>query len=864
MNCKNDCARLPLFPRPIFNRPGLPRIEYRIGSYAEVRAHLLAQLDRQPVLSAWTHREVDDPGIALLESDAVVADILTFYQSLYANEVYLRTAQWHQSVSDLVRLTGYRLAPGLAGEATFALTIKGNVPVTVPKGFGLKAQLEAIEKPVEFETRAALDAHPALNAFSLYRPQVTPALGAATQVLRLASSDVALAARDRLLLGQPSPATGAPAQLIEPEIVTVAETWEAFGQRYVRLEHGLQRRSSAPGLRAYKLGETLRHFGHNAPNTINTVSSQGVPSTTATSFGRLLNAHTTANVEPDLSPQQLPLDREFAGVSPGDTVLIQGRFARSLVSGGLRFTLPRKVVEVEPGSFSWGMLTGASTLLTLDRDLAITVAGHAYPFSDVRTLTVLQVTAPPFDVCAQDINDSAVSGVSLRFFGPAVHATALTGRRLLLVHADGTVGDVTVTSVAPGAPDGDSFHTVVLNSPVNYADHEYDAPSVTVYGNVADASQGKTLAEVAIGSGDERQSFQTFRVPKTPLTYLFDATRTPVQVPELTIYVQGTEWTRVETLFAAAPTDQVYIVREDASGTSSVQFGDGKTGARLPSGRNNVVALYRIGLAAHGPQKLDTRALATGKLTQLDKVFLPRDVTTGADPEDAAKARLVAPAKLQALGRLVSIADYEAEARMLPNVLKARARWAAPDGSASLVLTVLTQSESEVDLGQIRAAFAAFSRCRGPARHPVLTVNGHRQYVFINATVAYDPAHRIDVLTCAAKQALGVLGEEGNGIDGQDGLFGVRRREFHASVHTSEIVAALQNLPGVLWVQLHAAHILAVDTPPPVDPALIPLPGTNSIPTALLACPMHALMALHTRHLLLTFVSAQLAAGCQP
>ena len=48
---------------------------------------------RRRELAHWTHREPDDPGIALLEVGAVLGDILTFYQELYANEAYLRTAQ---------------------------------------------------------------------------------------------------------------------------------------------------------------------------------------------------------------------------------------------------------------------------------------------------------------------------------------------------------------------------------------------------------------------------------------------------------------------------------------------------------------------------------------------------------------------------------------------------------------------------------------------------------------------------------------------------------------------------------------------------------------------------------------------------
>lgn len=274
------------------------------------------------------------------------------------------------------------------------------------------------------------------------------------------------------------------------------------------------------------------------------------------------------------------------------------------------------------------------------------------------------------------------------------------------------------------------------------------------------------------------------------------------------MYVDGIRWTRVDTLFNAGPQCQVYIVREDAEGKSIVQFGDGKTGARLSSGRDNVTASYRIGLSAYGTLKAGSKPQATGKLTDLDKVFLPVDVTTGADPELAANARLAAPAKLQSLGRLVSIADWEAETCMLPNVLKASARWDAPEGMPLIALTVLTQSDSEVDIAQIRNALTAYGRCRGPARHPVLAINGYEQFVHVDALIGYEPSRLVEDITKAVKLSLGVSGEEANNIDGKDGLFGLNRRDFHQSIHTSEIIAAIQNVPGVVWVQLRAARNL--------------------------------------------------------
>src|SRR4051812_32141425 len=127
-DCNNYCAAVPDFPRLITNRWGLGHIQYRIGSYGDMMAAMLDGLNKDPVLSGWTHRAPDDPGIALLESAAVLGDILTFYQELYANEAYLRTARWRESVSDLVRLLGYRLSPGLGGRATFAFLLRGSQP----------------------------------------------------------------------------------------------------------------------------------------------------------------------------------------------------------------------------------------------------------------------------------------------------------------------------------------------------------------------------------------------------------------------------------------------------------------------------------------------------------------------------------------------------------------------------------------------------------------------------------------------------------------------------------------------------------------------------------------------------------------
>ena len=101
---------------------------------------------------------VDDPPahISVVEGAAILGDILTFYQEHYANEAYLRTAAWRDSVAELVRLTGYRLAPGIGGRATLAFEVRGTKPVTIREGLPVKADLEDVPAPADFQTDAEL------------------------------------------------------------------------------------------------------------------------------------------------------------------------------------------------------------------------------------------------------------------------------------------------------------------------------------------------------------------------------------------------------------------------------------------------------------------------------------------------------------------------------------------------------------------------------------------------------------------------------------------------------------------------------------------------------------------------------------
>jgi predicted phage baseplate assembly protein len=923
MSCQHECEQPLVFPRPIFNRPGLDSIAYRIGSYADMRSFMLGRLDEEPALARFTHRKADDPAIALIESAAIVGDILSFYQQLYANEAFLRTAQWRESVADLVKLLGYRLAPGLGGHARFALVASGTRPVTVPQGFGFKAQLDGAPKPADFETSAAVTAYPGLSEFHLYRPRYTPSIvnGTTTFVVGGATDAVSLKAGDKIMVGVARADDGS---LDHSQILIVDKTWVSFGMRYVTTKGAVTCLDSlftifAPGnlatmfaatksasapfklsasaltslgatalksigsavaglvspaagaaesrvaaageLRAYKIGGSFRHFGHNAPPVEVSVDGNGRASSTSVSYVRNLAATTSAPASPPWPATHVPLDGAAPAISAGTLVLAEGplypvsQFIFLLFGSAPthKRVIERRILAVDQQSLAWGPQSGASTVLTLERSLALSEGGTALDHADIRNLTFHQVEGDAFSLTATPEPIAAASGNDLYFYGSGQDAAALTGRAVLLAGPGTTLAAAQVSAAdASGATAGPAFHRITLDQAVNLASFDYDQPTVTVYGNLVPATEGKSGSEVALGDGDARQTFQTFPLPKPPLTYLLAPASDPPQAPELSVYVAGRLWTRVDSFFTSAPRDPVYVVREDADGKSYVQFGDGKTGARLPSGRANVTAQFRSGSGSHGPLKPDAKPQATGRLPGLDKAYMPEPVTGGAAPEDADSARTAAPANMQSLARLVSLADIEATAQAIAGVLRAGAAWDLSTGLPRVSVTILTLSRSAADAAAVADALLTLYQARGPARYPLSVVAGKRRQLRITAKVGYDRTYRAQDVTDGIVEALGAGSPEGS--EPAQGLFGWQQRRFGEGAHGSQIVAAIQNVPGVVWVELTAAGVKGLFT-------FLFAPGFHIVPVSperqAITCPPDSMLALDTGDLALSLTQAQ-------
>ena len=854
------------------NRPALPHFNYRIGSYGTIREWLINRMDQTASLRNWTHRTPDDPAIALLEGASILGDILTFYQETYANEAFLRTAKGRESISDLVRLLGYRLSPAVGGNAVFAFEIKKDEPVVIPAGFPLKAELDDLPKPSEFETKEEITAYPWLSRFNLYRPLAQPDIGPATTEFYISVPDqgtafVDLKVGDRLLVGKTANFPPNDELFTEEEVVIIDSVREQHGQKIYKIRGNLKRATNISGLTAYRLGRSFHHFGYNSPKKVVDTSKPVVSTaivneaehkTTTTSQVSYLNvpaARPVKNpvtghfyndaIDPAVRDLDFPLDSEVKDL-PGKTkMLLQAEFFQPPNGNRVPLTIFCSVADVKTVTLTWGGISGSVSQLRIYTQLDAFVP---FVFSiDITTALFHEVTGPALTIKAVKTEPiSPDKGNILDFYGPAEQADTLLGRGIMFDYPGEEPRIVTVNQVTAKSS---QLYEVTLSEDVTYARFPNENPVVPVFGNLANADEGKTLPEAALGDGNATLVFQNFKVPKAPLTYHVVPANTPTETPEAEIYVDGRLWTKVDSFFGRGSEERIYIVREDAGGNSWVQFGDGKTGARLTSGVQNVTAIYRTGSGSFGNLKEDTKVQASAKLKNLDKIGMPVAASGGSQPEDGDNARSAAPGKVQSLGRIVSLNDFESEALAVPGVVAAAAAWQLVEHAPGVVITVLMETGRSAEMGAVSDTLRSYNTLRGPARFRVEASLGKRMYVAASVRYALKPGFRADLVEPQIRRALGVNFALATVKEDQTGLFSLRRRRFGGREYASSIEGVTQNVEGVLWAKTVAFKELEDKDDPGEIPAVKP-----AVLDPIVLCGASHVLSLYDKHLFLTAV----------
>ena len=152
---------------------------------------------------------------------------------------------------------------------------------------------------------------------------------------------------------------------------------------------------------------------------------------------------------------------------------------------------------------------------------------------------------------------------------------------------------------------------------------------MTIYGNVVKATNGETRNEV-LGNGDGSQTLQEFTLKQSPLTFV--AASNPAGVDStLEVYVNNVQWREKDTLAGLGPKDRSFITTTDDSDNTTVVFGNGAKGARLPTGTGNVKAVYRNGIGKPGNVDANQISLLQSKPLNVKAVINPLRASGSAD-----------------------------------------------------------------------------------------------------------------------------------------------------------------------------------------------------------------------------------------
>jgi predicted phage baseplate assembly protein len=197
----------------------------------------------------------------------------------------------------------------------------------------------------------------------------------------------------------------------------------------------------------------------------------------------------------------------------------------------------------------------------------------------------------------------------------------------------------------------------------------------------------------------------------------------------------------------------------------------------------------------------------------------PAAATGGADPDTPADARRAAPLHVLTLERVVSLQDYQDFSSAFAGIARALATWTWSGSARGVVVTVAGPGGAALDPdGETIANLAAALRGSGNRYVPVSVLPYQPKRFEIAGLVRvdtdnYDPARVLAAVRAALLAA-----------------FGFDARALGQSVAQSEVVAAIQAVPGVQGVKLNRfsrADIASVL--PEFLPAAAPLAGARGV-----------------------------------
>ena len=486
---------------------------------------------------------------------------------------------------------------------------------------------------------------------------------------------------------------------------------------------------------------------------------------------------------------ELALDARVDGLIAGRPIAVTGKRQR------LRIT-EQAVNPVLTLSAGGSRLLEADDILTIAKPPAKMISGVGHALTPAEFDAVLDDSPAPLLRFELIDRDGQLGTINLL---PVAFILEPAGDKDEGVSEIAFIDDEPATAVT----DDRDRTTIQLSEPLAYV---YERATVRVNANVAAATHGESVKEV-LGSGDATVPFQRFTLRQKPLTYVSADTPSGA-ASTLKVYVNDVLWHEAPFFYGRGADEHLYVARRDDDCKTTIQFGDGISGARLPTGQNNVRAEYRKGSGSAGLVDAQQISQLVSRPLGLKEVVNPEASQAAEDAESRDDARKNAPLTVLTLDRAVSLQDYEDFSRTFAGVAKAQAVWVWDGRKRVVFITVAGPDGADLDeQGAVITQLKDALRTYGDP-YVAFAIKNFRKVLFqAHGKVTIDADHVLATVMAVVNDAL-------------RSAYAFEVRQFGQAVALSEVIAVIQSVAGVIAVDIDNFY-RNDDTDPPSQARLI-------------------------------------------
>jgi len=274
-------------------------------------------------------------------------------------------------------------------------------------------------------------------------------------------------------------------------------------------------------------------------------------------------------------------------------------------------------------------------------------------------------------------------------------------------------------------------------------------------------------------------------------------------LPAVIVHEQGIKdhpWLPMRDLLNSHRFAREFVVEMEENRRAYLRFGDGILGRRPTS---DMSATYRVGNGRSGNVGAMSIFHVITTESGIEHVCNPLPAEGGTDPELTEEVRLYAPQAFQIQQRAVTEADYAEVSQRHPEVQKAVAtrRWT---GSWHTIFITIDRKGGRLINAEFEADLRAFLERFRLAGHDVEIEPPHFVAIDIAFTVCVAPGY----FRAHVKEMLFDVFSNRDLPDGTRGFFHPDNFTFGQPVYLSQVVAAIMQVPGVLWVDTNDTSLL--------------------------------------------------------